>query len=180
MKLKYLAAAITFFVAPATAQVVPNAPQDVSAIKAFEQANAEQSNASVLAQAYAADAVMLDYMTPEELAHSKQLEHQSAAPLPGTIGEKEPPPRIRQTVVIGRNNPDPVWEMDHPNAGGYDDPGAESRGLADPPTYRSGPTFYYRGRGGGGGGGSQGPLPGAPRVGGDWPSAPNYGPKQMR
>jgi ketosteroid isomerase-like protein len=63
MKRKYLTAAIAFFAAPAIAQTAANAPEDVAAIKAFEQANAEQMNASVLSQAYASDAVMLDYIT---------------------------------------------------------------------------------------------------------------------
>jgi ketosteroid isomerase-like protein len=49
--------------APAMAQTVANAPGDVAAIKAFEQANAEQMDASVLSQAYASDALVLDYMT---------------------------------------------------------------------------------------------------------------------
>jgi len=63
MKVKYLAAAIAFISAPVIAQSAANAPEDVAAIKAFEQANAEQMNVSALTQAYAADAVMLDYMT---------------------------------------------------------------------------------------------------------------------
>lgn len=122
------------------------------------------------------NAVMLDYMSPEELEHSRQLEREAAAPPPGTIGEKDPPPRIRQTIVIGRNNPDPVWEMDHPQAT-YDEPQPQAP-SAPPPTYRSGPTYYYRSGGVGGGQGMG--TSGTPRVGGDWPAAPSYGPKQMR
>jgi ketosteroid isomerase-like protein len=63
MKAPYLAATMALLAVPAMAQTAANAPEDVAAIKAFEQANAEQNDASVLSQAYAADAVVLDYMT---------------------------------------------------------------------------------------------------------------------
>jgi hypothetical protein len=123
---------------------------------------------------------MLDYMTPEELAEQKERDRQAAAPPPGTIGEKDPPPRIRQTIVIGKNNPDPVVETDHPQDA-YDAPPPQSRNFSDAPTYGRG-VYYYRGNGGYGGGAPAqgGPAPGTPRVGGDWPSAPSYGPKQMK
>lgn len=63
MKGRYLIVSIALAAAPAIAQTAANAPADVAAIRAFEQANAEQTNASVLSQAYAADAVVLDYMS---------------------------------------------------------------------------------------------------------------------
>jgi ketosteroid isomerase-like protein len=46
----------------AIAEPILNAPADVAAVKAFEQANAEQLDVNKLADTYAADAVVLDYM----------------------------------------------------------------------------------------------------------------------
>ncbi len=130
------------------------------------------------------NAVMLDYMSPEEMARSKAAEARAAPPpLPGTIGAPDPAPRIRQTIVIGRDNHDPVWETDHAPEQAYDEAAAQNRGGAPdrPTTYRSGPVYYYRGGVGGAGQGTgPGTGPGTPHVGGDWPSAPSYGPKQMR
>ncbi len=125
---------------------------------------------------------MLDYMSPEEMARSRAADARSAPPPPGTIGAPDPAPRIRQTIVIGRNNQDPVVDMDHAQEQANDEAAAQNRAFASdrPTTYRSGPVYYYRSGGGGGGGGAQGTAPGTPHVGGDWPSAPNYGPKQMR
>ena len=124
------------------------------------------------------NAVMLDYMSPEEVARSREADARAAPPLPGTIGATDPAPRMRQTIVIGRNNQDPVWEVDGPGPAAYDQPAPQSRGTTDH-AYRSGPVYYYRG-GGGGSAGTGGAAPGTPRVGGDWPSAPSYGPRQMR
>jgi ketosteroid isomerase-like protein len=58
-----VAAAIACFALPAMAAAPLNSPADVAAIKAFEQKNAEQLDGAVLAQTYAPDAVVLDYMT---------------------------------------------------------------------------------------------------------------------
>lgn len=62
MKGVLLAAAAACCAFPAVAETTLGAPADVAAIKAFEQQNAEQLNADVLARSYAPDAVMLDYM----------------------------------------------------------------------------------------------------------------------
>jgi hypothetical protein len=45
-----------------------NASTDVAEVRAFEQKNAEQLNSAVLAETYAPDAVVLDYMS--RLPHS--------------------------------------------------------------------------------------------------------------
>jgi ketosteroid isomerase-like protein len=63
MKEILLAAGIACCAAPAIAQMALDAPADVASIKDFEQKNAEQLNIDVLAEAYAPDAVVLDYMT---------------------------------------------------------------------------------------------------------------------
>ena len=63
MKRTFFVAALAFSAAPAMAQLTFNAPADVAAIKAFEQKNAEQLDGAALAESYAPDAVVLDYMT---------------------------------------------------------------------------------------------------------------------
>ena len=139
------------------------------------------------------NAVMLDYRSPEEIARARQAQPagpqvagpQSAgsqSPGPdgpvGPNGEPEEHPRIRQTIVIGKNNPDPVWEADGPGPAGYSDPAPQGPPVAAPSAMYYGRSYFY---GGGGGGSSSGSAGGrSPKVGGDWPSAPSYGPKQMR
>jgi ketosteroid isomerase-like protein len=56
-------AAVACLSAPLAAETPINAPDDVAAIRAFEQQNAEQMDPAVLGQAFAPDAVILDYMT---------------------------------------------------------------------------------------------------------------------
>ncbi len=63
MRVQLLSAGLAFLAVPAMAGPVLNAPSDVAEIKAFEQRNAAQLDAAVLAESYATDAVMLDYMT---------------------------------------------------------------------------------------------------------------------
>lgn len=58
-----VAAGIACLALPAMAATPMNSPADVAAIKAFEQKNAEQLDGAALAQTYAPDAVVLDYMT---------------------------------------------------------------------------------------------------------------------
>jgi hypothetical protein len=122
---------------------------------------------------------MLDYLSPDQIARAKQLTPAPtpAQPVPGTASasEPEPNPRIRQTIVIGKNNPDPVWEVDGPGPAGYADP-SPSRPSGGDATYHGGRTYFY----GGSAGGSSSSSHTTPRVGGDWPSVPSYGPKQMR
>jgi ketosteroid isomerase-like protein len=64
MKRILVAVGVACCAAPAIAQTAPlNAPADVAAIKDVEQKNAQLLDIDVLAQAYAPDAVVLDYMT---------------------------------------------------------------------------------------------------------------------
>src|SRR6516165_6132295 len=63
MKRLLLATGIACAALPALAATPFNAPDDVAAIKAFEQNNAQQLDPGALAQTYAPDAVVLDYMT---------------------------------------------------------------------------------------------------------------------
>lgn len=58
-----VAAGMACVALPAMAATPLNRPADVAAIKAYEQRNAEQLDGAALAQAYAPDAVVLDYMT---------------------------------------------------------------------------------------------------------------------
>lgn len=63
MKRILVTAGIAFAALPAQAAPPLNAPADVAAIKAFEQTNAQQLDPAALAETYAPDAVVLDYMT---------------------------------------------------------------------------------------------------------------------
>jgi ketosteroid isomerase-like protein len=63
IKRHFLAAPIVCLAVPVMAASALNASTDVAEIKAFEQRNAEQLNSAVLAETYAPDAVVLDYMT---------------------------------------------------------------------------------------------------------------------
>jgi hypothetical protein len=130
---------------------------------------------------------MLDYRDPATVAA------QEPAPPP-------PPPQeegwrpIRRTITIGKNNPDRAYENEQaPNAGvaPYDAP------SPSPPMTQ----YYYGGYSGyppygasvarstatshAGGGMLPGQAGGpgsvtTPPVGGDWPSAPSYGPAPVR
>jgi ketosteroid isomerase-like protein len=62
MKGVLIAAGIACCAVPAIAETRLGEPADVSAIKDFEQKNAEQLNIDTLVETYAPDAVMLDYM----------------------------------------------------------------------------------------------------------------------
>ena len=63
MRTYFFAAPIACLALPAMAAAALNASTDVAEIKAFEQKNAEQRDSVVLAETYAPDAVVLDYMT---------------------------------------------------------------------------------------------------------------------
>jgi ketosteroid isomerase-like protein len=57
------AAGAAFLAIPAAAAAAINAPEDIAAVAAFEQKNAEALNGAIVAQTYAPDAIVLDYMT---------------------------------------------------------------------------------------------------------------------
>ena len=98
------------------------------------------------------NAVMLDYQTPESQAavgaQQPQAEGERSAgpqgdPATGTLDET---PRIRQTIVIGRNNNGPVWDGDSAGgggeAGGNGGGGGGGGGGSAQPAYRSTPAYY--------------------------------------